>query len=274
MAAVLSYQANDSDGTTISAGSSYTFPLTVASASGQRRAVMLASVAELGITGFSAVTIDGQSAALRGSVDGGDDSNGAQAFVRCYVADGTSGTSINVVATITGSGQAFAGYCALWTLSDSDGAAFDTATGASITPTLDLDTQADSAVLAAFYGYDGTSASVGSLAWTGVTERFDGVTVFGDEVFSGADESSVAAATPRAVSATASNLIDNRPNPGFSVCALAVSFSPTAAGGARVVGTGLTESRQLQRTRLVRASRHMDGWMARGRLIVPRGLAA
>ena len=61
----------------------------------------------------------------------------------------------------------------------------------------------------------------------------------------------------------------------FATAAVAIEIK--AAGGAaaaRVVGTGLTESRQLQRTRLVRASRHMDGWMARGRLIVPRGLAA
>lgn len=229
MAAVLSYQANDLDGNTVANGASYTFPLTVASAAGQRRAVMLSAVADLTITGFSAVTIDGQSAALRGSVNGGDDDFGAHAFLRCYVADGTSGTSINVVATLAGSGHAYAAYCALWTLSDSDGAAFDTASGTSITPTLDLDTPADAAVLAAFYGYDGSGGTAASLAWAGVTENFDGVTFFGDEVFSAGDASSVAAATPRSVSAVATGLVDARPALGFSVSSLSVSFSPTVA---------------------------------------------
>lgn len=225
MAASLVFQATDTDGATIGAGSTYTFALTVASAAGQERLVALAGIgANAATCDFSACTIDGETATRVGTVSrGADDGGNTAAFITFYRAAGTAGTTINVVATYSPSagGNCFGGYCALWSLIDAD-TLLDTTNAAGNDPNVSTDTAAGGTAAAALIGYSDLTLTT---TWTGLTERFDGVTINTDDMFSGASSDLGSASTPLTITADLVPGMDN------SVAAICVSFNPDAGGG-------------------------------------------
>lgn len=225
MAASISFQATDTDNTTIGDNGTYTFALTVASAAGQERLVAVAGIGGPAATAdIDAVTVDGQTATRVGTVSrGANDGGDTCAVITFYRAPGTSGTSINVVATVNApSNNFFSGYCAVWTLNDAD-TLFASTNAATGDPTLSTNTVTDGVAAAALLGYsDGGGPTV---AWTGLTEVFDSVRVFGDEVFSGASNNIASGSTPLAISA------DITPNLSASIGSICVSFNPAGGGG-------------------------------------------
>lgn len=226
MAATLSYQANDTDSGTIGGGATYTFSLTVASAAGQERIVALAGIgANAATCDYTACTIDGEAGTRIGTVSrGADDGGNTAAFITFYRAAGTAGTTISVVATYsaTAGGSCFAGFCALWSLNDAD-TLLDTTNAATNDPDVSTDTAAGGTAAAALIAYSDTTLTT---TWTGLTERFDGVTVFGDDLFSGASIDTAGASTPLTITA------DIAAGASESVAAICVSFNPDAGGAA------------------------------------------
>lgn len=226
MAATLSYQANDTDSGTIGGGSTYTFSLTVASAAGQERLVAIGGIgANAATCDYSGCTVDGQTGTRVGTVSrGADDGGNTAAFVTFFRATGTSGTTISVVATYSAGagGSCFAGFCACWTLSDAD-TVLDTQNTAGNDPNISLDTAAGGTAAGALVGYsDGTLTAT----WAGLTEHFDAVTVFGDDIFTAASLDTAGASTPLTVTVDiAAGMVE-------SVAAMAVSFNPDAGGAA------------------------------------------
>lgn len=226
MAASLSYQANDTDGGTIGAGATYTFTLTVASAAGQERLVALAGIgANAATCDYTACTVDGQTATRVGTVSrGADDGGNTAAFITFYRAAGTSGTNISVVATYsaTAGGNCFAGFCACWSLNDAD-TVLATTNAATNDPNVSANTAAGGTAAAALIAYSDTTLTT---TWAGLTERFDGVTVFGDDLFSGSSLDTAGASTPLTITA------DIAAGAAESVAAISVTFNPDAGGAA------------------------------------------
>lgn len=222
MAASITFQATDTDNTSITSASNYTFALTVASAAGQERLVGVGGIG--GIDGdYTAVTIDGQAGTRVGAVSrGANDGTSHAAFVTFYRATGTAGTAINVVATYNGSVNCDAGYCACWSLNDTD--TLLASTNAAVNdPTLSTNTASGGVAAAILLGYTAVSPLA---AWSGLTEVFDAVRVFGDEDFTGSSINVVTGETPRAIS------VNMTPDlTGGSVASCCVSFNPDAAAG-------------------------------------------
>jgi hypothetical protein len=231
MAASLVFQATDTDSGTIGASGTYTFAFaTVASAAGQERLVAVAGIGSNAATcDFSAVTIDGQSATRVGTVSrGADDGGNTAAHITWYRAAGTASTSFNVVATYsaTAGGDNFAGFCALWNLNDAD-TLLATTNASGNDPNVSVNTVSGGTAAAALISYsDGTLTTT----WAGLTERFDGVNVFGDDLFSGASSDLGAASTPLTITA------DLVAGMAESIAASSVSFNPDATG------TNITQS--------------------------------
>ena len=221
MAASVTFQATDTDGGSISGGSSYTFTMTVSAAAGQERLVIVGGIGGA-VTGvdFTAVTIDGQTATRVGTVSkGADDGGNVCAFLTCYRAPGTSGTNINVVATAASGPTIFGGYCALWTLTDAD--TLLASTNAAVNdPALNTNTVAAGIAVAALLAYSNGGGP--TVAWAGLTEAFDAVRVFGDEVFSGASSNIASGSSPLAISA------DITPDLTASIASICVSFNAVA----------------------------------------------
>ena len=214
------FEGTDTDNATLGDNQTYTFTLTVASAAGQERLVAIAGVGSPAATvSFDGVTIDGQAATRVGSVArGANDGGGVCSFVTFYRAVGTSGTNINVVVTSDcPSGAVFCGYCAVWTLNDA-GTLLASTNAASNDPTLNTNTVSDGVAVAALLGY--SSGGGPTVAWTGLTERFDSVRVFSDQVFSGASSNIASGSTPLTISA------DITPDLAASIASICVSFNP------------------------------------------------
>lgn len=226
MAATLSFQATDTDSGTIGGGSTYTFALTVASAAGQERIVAIGGIGSNAATcDYSGCTIDGETGTRLGTISrGADDGGNTASFLTFFRANGTAGTTINVVATYSAGagGSCFAGFCACWNLSDAD-TLLATTNAATNDPVLSLNTAAGGTAAAALLAYSDTTLTT---TWTGLTERFDGVTVFGDDLFSGASIDTAGASTPLTVSA------DIAAGAAESVAAISVSFNPDVGGAA------------------------------------------
>jgi len=227
MAASITFQATDTDATTIGANSSHTFAFAgVAAASGQERIVAVGGIGSNAATcDYSVVTIDGQSGTRLGTVSrGADDGGNTAAFITFYRAAGTANTNLNVVATYsaTAGGDLFAGFCGLWNLNDAD-TLLDTTNASGNDPNVSTDTAAGGCAAAALVGYsDGTLTTT----WAGLTERFDGINVFGDDLFSGASSDLGSASTPLTITAdVVAGLVE-------SVAACCVSFNPDAGGAA------------------------------------------
>jgi hypothetical protein len=227
MAASLSFQATDTDNGTIGSGASHTFTLTVASAAGQERLIAVG-----GIGGFSpaadyvSLTCDGQAATRVGTVArGANDGTNVCSFVTFYRAPGTSGTSINVVATNAANfSSIYGGVCAVWTLSGAD-TLLATTNAATNDPTLNTNTATGGTAAAVLLGYNGSGLAT---AWSGLTENFDSIGIFGNDLFSGASADIASGSTPLAISANIT------PDLSASIASCCVSFSPLASGG-RVV---------------------------------------
>jgi hypothetical protein len=153
----------------------------------------------------------------------------------------------------------------------SSGATDDQAGGVT-SQAVNLNTPADG--IAFGYMFLTDTAATPTLSWAGTDGLTNGTQQLGEANFFHALNgiATTSSQTPRGVTASFSG--------GGSVLGLAatvVSFSPSAAGGAaaRVVGTGLTESRFVRKTRLAKAHDSMVGWRAQRGLLVPdRKLAA
>lgn len=221
MAASLAFEAVDTDTNAIGSGSTHTFSLTVASAAGQERLVAVGGIAADSVPpDYSSVTIDGQTATRVGTISHGASGAGAVAFVTFYRAPGTSGTSINVVATYTAFGATcFGGACALWTLNDADTLTATTNSAAN-DPTLSTNTSAGGVAAAALLGFDSIGGTAG---WTGLTEDAE-LAIFTNDRFTAASANTATAETPRAIS------VDVNPNFNASVASICVTFAPVAGG--------------------------------------------
>ena len=90
MAASISFQATDTDGTSTGDGGTFTFPLTVASAAGQERFIILAAISNSSVGDYSNVTIDGQTATQVGTTSRGA-MGGSCAIITAWRAPGTAG---------------------------------------------------------------------------------------------------------------------------------------------------------------------------------------
>lgn len=223
MAASISFQATDSDNGTIGgSGGTYTFPLTVAAASGQERLVAVGGIGDFSnAADFTACTIDGQTGTRVGTVARGvDDGSNVAAFLTMYRAAGTSNTAINVVVTNGTFASIFGGQCALWTLNDAD-TVVATTNAAVNDPTLNTNTVTGGVAVAAVMGYNSTS---GTTAWTGLTENFDSLIIFTTDLFTGASANIATGATPRSISA------DISPDLVGSIASICASFNPAAGG--------------------------------------------
>ena len=191
---------------------------TVAAASGQERLVFVGGITNGGAsTGdFSALTVDGQPAtkigtAVRGATTGAD-----CALMTVWRVNGTANTTIDIVAThVT---DMYSVEAACYKMSNA-GTVLATVTSTSASPTLSLNTATNGTVAAAFVGYSGSSSV---LTWTGLTERFDAIRAFGDDVFSGASADITTGETPRTVTAT-TDLSGG--SAADSVASIAVSFN-------------------------------------------------
>lgn len=225
MAASISFQDTETSGTT---ASSYTLSLTVASASGQERLVALSFVTSGNPASrtISSVTVDGQSAtavdgAEANDVESGGGGNGIKTVF--YRAPGTAGTSIDVAVVLNG--NCFSAFCAVWTLTDA-GTLLDVATSTVDDPSLSLDTATGGVAAAASQAYS-NSLVAPTATWSGLTEVFDAVRVFGDEDFTGASLNVGSGSTPLAVGITYSAF--GGENDAFA--SVAVSFNEDAGGG-------------------------------------------
>lgn len=219
MTASIVFEAVDTDGATVGAGSSYTFSLTVAAAAGAGRLVFLSGIFDTASGDFSAVTIDGQTATRVASRVVGATTD--PVVMTAYLAPGTANTAINVVATVSGS-SVFSGMCALYTLHDVD-TLYDSTGNNAFDPDLSVDTVAGGVVAAATYGYDASVPR--TTAWTGLTENFDSITVYASDIFSGASANIASASTPLTVTSDTSGTFNS------SAVGLALSFSPLSGGG-------------------------------------------
>jgi hypothetical protein len=223
MAASISFQATGKNSSTVNGPSTFTIPLSVASAAGQERLVAIGGISGSGAD-FDQVTIDGQSATRVGSVcQGVDDGSGARAFLTFYRAPGTAGTNINVVIRVPSGGNAFGAYCALWTLNDADTLFASTNFVTVNDATLNTNTITNGAAAAAAVCYDSSS---GSTVWTGLTEDTDSQHNFSTDLFTAASVAITTGATPRSISA------DFTPTPNKSVAAICVSFNGIGGSGA------------------------------------------
>lgn len=229
MAATLVFQSTDIDGGTIGAGATHTFTMTAGTAAGQERLVFVGGIGSNAATcDYTGVTCDGQTGTRVGTVSrGADDGGNTAAFITCFRIPGTSGTNVSVVATYsaTAGGDLFAGFCALYNLNDA-AAVLDTQSTAGNDPNVSVDTAAGGTCAAALIAYsDGTLAAT----WVGVTEQFDGINVFGDDLFSGGSADTAGASTPLTITA------DIAAGMAESIAALAVSFNPDAGGGSELL---------------------------------------
>ena len=175
------FEATDTDVTALSSGT-YTFPLTVAPASGERLVVVGGIAAPMAISppSPSAATLPRGSALFRGR--GG--LSGYTPFLTAYRAPGSASTSINVVATIGGSLKTWtAAYCAGFRMSGA-GFVFASTNANSNDPALSTDVVNKGAVVAALLGY-ADAVTPPTVTWTGLTERFDAVRALSSDVFSG-----------------------------------------------------------------------------------------
>lgn len=225
MAAAIPFQATDTDSGTIGDNGTHTFTLTVASAAGQERYVVIGGVGDpAAVVDYDACTIDGQAATRVGTVvRGADDGGGVAVFLTAYRANGTAGTTINVVATANcPGGSVFEGYCATYSLNDADTTTATPVTSAANDPNLSINTATGGVAVAAMIGY---SAASPLGAWTGLTEDYDALRVSGDVDFTGASAAIVTGQTPRAIS------LDMTPDLTGSIASICVSFNPDAGGG-------------------------------------------
>jgi len=223
MAASLSFQSANSN----IGGAAFT----CASAVGQERLVAILGIAQSPITssGWTAVTIDGQTATQVGSTSRQTDPANNGPIISFWRAPGTSGTSIVVTATPAGSFFDVRGL--LWTLSDAgtlldhNEAGYSSAGGTQATLTVSVNTAAGGTAAAAFLGYDSSSHDV---TWTGLTERVDATnSLYGGDWTSAADLNTGSASTPLTVTAAtpATTFASNS-----AIVAAAVSFNPAATG--------------------------------------------
>lgn len=222
MAASISFQATQTNANNIGDNATHTFNLTVAAASGQERLVALAGIGTPAASAsYDAVTVDGQTATQVGAVSrGADDGAGFCCYVTFWRAPGTASTAVAVVATANcPGGNLESGYCAVWSLNDADTLLAST-TAAVNDPNLNTNTVTDGVAASSLLGYTAVSPLV---AWTGLTEVFDGVRVFGDEVFSGASANIASGSTPLTISANIT------PDLAGSIASMAVSFNPDAS---------------------------------------------
>lgn len=224
MAASLSYQSSVSS---TSGLTSYTLAFTAASASGQERLVAISSISNGHPADmvFSNVVIDGQSATAVGSHVRVTDSGGTNGpVVAFFRAPGTASTSFNVTFNVN-----FAPFDArvhLWTLSNAgaflaSGSAALTYSGSGSNLSLNVSTVTDGAVAAAILAYN---SATHTTTWVGLTERFDGTVLYGNDWTSAADLNVTSGSTSLTVTAQVPGDISNGAGVG-----LAVSFTDVDA---------------------------------------------
>jgi hypothetical protein len=221
MAATLTFDTVVTSATTVGSPGLYTIPLTVASAAGEERLIFLCGIAASANADFSGVTVDGQAATQIGSDVRGPDAGGV-AYLTAWRVAGTANTSIDVVATRSGTSDCYGAGVACYLLA---GAGTVLATSSAITsdPSLAINTANNGAVAAAAHGF---SVAAIAAAWTGLTERFDN-RIYSDDVFSGASANITSASTPLAVSVVITPTLDVGVTDTFA--AMAISFNPDAA---------------------------------------------
>lgn len=232
MGATSAFDSTDTDTGTIGDNATYTFAMTGAAASGQERIAILGGIGgPAASVDFDACTIDGQVATRVDSISrGADDGSNTCAFITAYRAPGTASTTFNVVATANCPGNnVFGGACAAWKLSDAGTLLAATRTSGN-DPNLNTNTADSGTAIAAVFGYsDGTLTAL----WSGLTEVFDSVSLFGDTLFTGASKDIVTGSTPLSISADlAAGLVE-------SVAAICVSFNgPSIVVATRIEFTG------------------------------------
>jgi len=215
--ATVTFQATN---VTSTSANNYTLPLTVTAATGKERLAAIAFIGPPTAT-FTSVTIDGQTAPQVGSYAAQADGGGAGAVVSLWRAAGTASTSINVACS--GLTTLFSCDVAVWTL-DKCGAVFNSTIATIPSPvttdlSLNVNTPASGAAVAAVLYYN--SSAIKATTWTGLTESFDSIAAFTQDVFTGAALSNTPAATPRTVLAD----LPNDFTAAQAVAGVVVSFS-------------------------------------------------
>ena len=223
--------------------------------------MLLAAITNGATADFSAVTVDGEVATRIGSLSQGAlDGGGNRAIITAWRAPGTASTAIDIVVTIDG--DVYSSYCACFRLADADVATSINVAGND--PSLNINTTADGTVVAATLGYVGGGLTP-NTAWSGLTERFDGVTVFGDEVFSGAssDLGIGTAETPRLIAADFDETLTGSTSSvasivlafPYAVAAEAATYTLVGAAGSYALsGTAATLSKAIASTYTLAAS--------------------
>ena len=229
--ASIAFDAAIADPANVAPGDAYTFPLTVAASTGERL-VIIGGIGRATEGDFTACTIDGETATRVGFLSRGQSDLAYASYLTAYRAPGTASTSINVVATVgPATNDQLSGYCACFHMSGA-GELFASTNNNLNDPVLSTDTVNNGAVVAALLGYQ--DVTVPSVAWSGLTECFDGVNAAGVEVFSGAIADVSSGALPRVISA------DITPNLATvnddSVASICLSFLPSGAASNTLAG--------------------------------------
>jgi hypothetical protein len=226
--ASLSFQAaNATSGGGLNPTQSLT--ISVGSAIGAERLIGLACICTNVLSnGFSTVTVNGQAVTQVGPLvrEQEQSSSPSGTMIAFFLAPGTANTSIQIDVAFTGQGYCL--YAGVWNLSDNEGLLASASSNAD-DPVLDVDTADNGAVAAIALGY---AQNTPGSTWAGLTERFDAITLFGSDCFTGADANIVTGSTPLGIS------IDWPPfnitsNSADSQSALAVSFGASAPAGDR-----------------------------------------
>jgi hypothetical protein len=241
-AASITYDTSATDATTRTDNGTIPFSLTVASAAGQDRLLILTTIGPGGIVDYDAVTVNGVSATRVGVVArGATEDNSNCALLTAYRVAGTASTSLSVVATIDcpGGGNVYGGICACFRLSAGSLLAQTSVQGiyggVSSDPTLDTNTVSGGAILAVDWVYDSNKVH----AWTGATERFDSVTCGYGDSLSAATANIVTGQTPRPISLARTN---NVVSDSESAIAVVLSFDAVSDGGGGGGGAGIRKS--------------------------------
>ena len=175
--------------------------------------------------------IDGQTATQVGSYIRATDGGGNGPVLGFFRAAGTANTTFNV--TFDVNFNPFDMRVQLWSLTGAGtvlATGSDSFTGFDTGLTLDVNTAAGGCVAAAIMAYNNTGTP--ATTWTGLTERFDGHVVYGNDWDSAADADTGSASTPLAASAAFAST--NGAGVGLSVSfnAGTTNVTLTAAAGA------------------------------------------
>jgi hypothetical protein len=162
-------------------------PFTVASAAGQERLLCLCSIlVDENNDSFSNVSIGGQAAVQVGLYARRSDINSNGFIMSWWRAPGTASTSISVTYSNTNSSSIFDVRGIIWSLNNARQVIGATYAGWPTVPpaVMRLKTAPGGVVAAALLA---TSSTTKATTWAGVTERFEGSSLYGNDWVGAAD---------------------------------------------------------------------------------------